>query len=112
MSNRLEQTQNYLADSWQSLTAIQNNTSAVIETTIYHQLNDFVTQYPTIVNIIQFINWVVIHPIISFILILLILAVLWSIVKGIVRVIEKESSQLVGQELNSCLQKQNRSIIN
>lgn len=69
--------------SWQPVTAIKN---AIITNT-----KDLATQEPILLKFWQILSWAVNHPIISVVIFLFAIAFIWSIIKGIVRLIETAS---------------------
>jgi hypothetical protein len=98
-TNQLEETtdqkisnvKNSLEQSWQNVTDMKNATSGVVGSAISTYFNEMITQHPTILKILQILNWAIIHPVMGVILLLIIIAFLWSIIKGIVRLIETAS---------------------
>lgn len=82
---------NTLENSWQNVTDISNTTSGVVETAISSYISDMITQHPTVSKTVEILQWATSHPIISAVLLLFLIAFLWSIVKGIVRLIETAS---------------------
>ncbi|TAE54709.1 MAG: hypothetical protein EAZ87_21625 [Nostocales cyanobacterium] len=103
LQNQLEKTtdktintvNNTFDQAQSSLTAITNSTSAVMETTINNYFSDyfsdFVIRYPIVLKTLKTCTWVINHPVMSAIILLLIIAFIWSIIKGIVRLIETAS---------------------
>ncbi|NET72027.1 MAG: hypothetical protein F6K62_14160 [Sphaerospermopsis sp. SIO1G2] len=99
LQNQLEQTAsqtigkfvNTLDQAQTSLTEMTATTSGIMETAITSYVSDFVTQYPIISKILNTLNWTINHPIMSVVMLLLIIAIFWSIVRGIVRLIETVS---------------------
>jgi hypothetical protein len=91
VTNTLDQVQGSLENSWQKVTQVKNTTSAAIENAITSYIENLVTQHPTFLRFSQILSWSVNHPIISVVIFLFIIALLWSIIKGIVRLIETAS---------------------
>ena len=80
-----------LGQSLQAADQIKNTTSTAIETAIASGVNDWVGQHPAIFRLLQILNLAANHPIISLVLLLLAIAIAWSIIKAIVRLIETAS---------------------
>ncbi|WP_347610576.1 hypothetical protein [Trichormus azollae] len=91
VTNRLNQAQAYLGNSWQRATQVKNTTSQVIDNAITAYVNKLTTQNLTFLQFLQMLNWAVNHPIISLVIVLFFIAMAWSIIKGIIRLIETAS---------------------
>jgi hypothetical protein len=91
VTNRLNQAQAYLENSWQRATQVKNTTSQVIDNAITAYVNKLTTQNLTFLQFLQMLNWAVNHPIISLVILLFFIALAWSIIKGIIRLIETAS---------------------
>nr|WP_026734539.1 hypothetical protein [Fischerella sp. PCC 9605] len=106
LSQRLQQAKNFVSESVNSLTnstqqvgeswtqsaeQIQNTTSTAIQTAINSSVSAWLEQHPNIFRLLQIFGWAVNHPIVSFIILLFVLAILGSIIKAIVRLIETAS---------------------
>ncbi len=91
VTNRLNQAQAYLENSWQRATKVKNTTSQVIENAITAYVNKLTTQHPTFLQFLQMLNWAVNHPIISLVILVFSITLTWSIIKGIIRLIETAS---------------------
>ncbi len=89
----------YVKDSFgqalQAAEEIKQSTSTAIQTSVNSPLNDFLYQHPAIFQILKFIGWVVNHPIRGILLILLGIAIIWSIIRAIVRLIEVASLSIL-----------------
>lgn len=66
-------------------------------------MNDFLNQNRSIFQLAQIIGWAANHPIISFVILLFILAILGSIIKAIARLIESASKSILQVPLNLVL---------
>jgi len=86
-----DNTKAYLDNNWQNVEKITNNTSGVIQKNINTAIHDFLSQYPWFFQILEIFTWVINHPIRGIIILLFIIAVLWSIIKAIVKIIETAS---------------------
>ncbi|RCJ18041.1 hypothetical protein A6S26_29195 [Nostoc sp. ATCC 43529] len=80
-----------LEQTWQTAEQFKSSTSGAIETAINSYFNDWLIQHPVIFRLIQIASWGANHPIISVVIIILALALLWSIIKAIVSIIETAS---------------------
>jgi hypothetical protein len=95
VTNRLNQAQGYLENSWQRATQVKNTTSQVIDNVITAYVNKLTTQHPTFLQFLQMLNWAVNHPIISLVILLFFIALAWSLIKGIIRLIETASCSIL-----------------
>ncbi|MEM7725335.1 MAG: hypothetical protein AAF208_03060 [Cyanobacteria bacterium P01_A01_bin.45] len=59
-----------------------------VQTTIGSSIGDWFAEHPGFLKILQFLNWGVNHPILSIILIVFALALIFSLVKAVVKLIE------------------------
>jgi hypothetical protein len=73
------------------LEKISNNTSGVIQKTINSYVHDFLLQYPWVFKILETITWGINHPVRGVIILLFIVAIIWSVIKAIVKLIETAS---------------------
>ncbi|MDZ8185815.1 MAG: hypothetical protein RMX96_13290 [Nostoc sp. ChiSLP02] len=80
-----------LEQTWQTAEQFKNTTSGAVETAINASVNDWLIQHPVILRLIQIGSWAANHPFISVVILLFALALLWSIIKAIARVIETAS---------------------
>ncbi|MBD2677128.1 MULTISPECIES: hypothetical protein [Nostoc] len=80
-----------LEQTWQTAEHLKSTTSGAIETAINSSFNDWLIQHPVIFRLIQIVSWGANHPIISVVILIFVLALLWSIIKAIVSVIETAS---------------------
>jgi len=80
-----------LEQTWQTAEQLKSTTSGAIETAINSSFNDWLTEHPVILRLIQIVSWAANHPIISVVILLFALALLWSIIKAIVSLIETAS---------------------
>lgn len=84
-----------LGQSWQTAEQIKNTTSVAVQTSINASINDWLAQHPTFLRLVQILNWATNHPIISLIISLFAIALIWSIIKGIIRLIETASLSIL-----------------
>jgi hypothetical protein len=91
LTNKIQQSKDYLQNSWTAAENIQNPVSSAFQRSVSDLIHDFLTQNPLFLKIWEIFNLVIHHPIISFIIFLFLIAFIWSIVKSIVRLIETAS---------------------
>jgi hypothetical protein len=87
----VEQAKSSLEQSWQTADQIKNTTSRAVESAIAYSMNDWITQHPAIFRIMQVLTWGSNHPIISLVILLFTIAIVSSIIKAIMRLIETAS---------------------
>jgi hypothetical protein len=87
----VEQAKSSLEQSWQTADQIKNTTSRAVERAIASSMNDWITQHPAIFRIMQVLTWGSNHPIISLVILLFTIAIVSSIIKAIMRLIETAS---------------------
>ncbi|MEH1905309.1 MAG: hypothetical protein V7L04_29020 [Nostoc sp.] len=80
-----------LEESWQTAEQFKSTTSGAVKGAIASSVSDWLTQHPVFFRLVQILGWGANHPIISVIILLFALALLWSIIKAIVRLIETAS---------------------
>ena len=86
-----DNTQAYLENHWQNVEKITDNTSEVIQKNINTTIHDFLSQYPWFFQILEIFTWGINHPVRGVVILLFTIAVLWSIIKAIVKIIETAS---------------------
>ncbi|MFN6571113.1 hypothetical protein [Dendronalium sp. ChiSLP03b] len=91
VTTTLEQAKGSLEQSWQTAEQVKSTTSTAVQTAIASSVNDWLVQHPALLRLVQILGWAANHPIISLVILLVILALLWSIIKAIVRLIETAS---------------------
>lgn len=87
----LEQAKGSLEQSLQTAKQINHTTSVAVQTAIASPMNNWLGQHPLFLHLFQILAWAANHPIISFVILLFIVALLWSIIKAIIRLIETAS---------------------
>ncbi|MEH2299365.1 MAG: hypothetical protein V7K88_10100 [Nostoc sp.] len=80
-----------LEQSWQTADKFKSTTSGAVKDAIASSASDWLTQHPIFFKLVQILGWATNHPIISIVILLFALALLWSIIKAIVRLIETAS---------------------
>jgi hypothetical protein len=86
-----DSTKAYLENNWQNVEKITNNTSEVIQKNINTAIHDLFSQYPWFFQILEVFTWGINHPVRGLITLLFTIALLGSIIKSIVKVIETAS---------------------
>ncbi|PHM08869.1 hypothetical protein [Nostoc sp. 'Peltigera malacea cyanobiont' DB3992] len=80
-----------LEQTWQSADKFKSTTSGAVKDAIASSASDWLTQHPIFFRLVQILGWGANHPIISVVILLFALALIWSIIKAIVRLIETAS---------------------
>ncbi len=81
--------------SLQTAAQIKSTTTSAVQTAIASSVNDWFTQHPAIFRLVQILGWATNHPIISLVVLLFALAIFWSIIKAIGRLIESASLSIL-----------------
>ncbi|HLO86803.1 MAG TPA: hypothetical protein VK203_17625 [Nostocaceae cyanobacterium] len=100
VTNTIEQSKDYFQNSWLAAEQIQNTVSLAIQSSISSLIDNLFTQNPSLLRIWQILNLAISHPIISAIILLFLIALIWSIIKGIVKLIETASWSVLKVPLN------------
>ncbi|BAY31836.1 hypothetical protein NIES2107_37220 [Nostoc carneum NIES-2107] len=90
-----EQAKGSLEQSLQTAGQVKSTTSTAVQTAIASSMNDWLAQHPAIFRLVQMLGWAANHPIISCILLVFILALLWSIIRAVMRLIETASLSIL-----------------
>ncbi|MEH1816836.1 MAG: hypothetical protein V7K26_21325 [Nostoc sp.] len=80
-----------LEQTWQSADKFKSTTSGAVKDAMASSASDWLTQHPIFFRLVQILGWAANHPIISVVILLFALALLWSIIKAIVGLIETAS---------------------
>jgi len=80
-----------LEQTWQTADKFKSTTSGAVKTALASSASDWLTEHPLFFRLVQILGWAANHPIISVVILLFALALLWSIIKAIVRLIETAS---------------------
>lgn len=84
-----------IGQSWQTAEQIKNTASVAVQTAINSSANDWLAQHPTFLRLVQMLSWASNHPIISLIILLFAIALIWNLIKVIVRLIETASLSIL-----------------
>ncbi|AFZ24005.1 hypothetical protein Cylst_1734 [Cylindrospermum stagnale PCC 7417] len=91
VTTTIEQAKGALEHSWQSAEEIKSTTSGAIQTTISSAVGDWLAKHPVFFRLVETLSWATNHPMISLVILLFAIAIAWSIIKAIVRLIETAS---------------------
>ncbi|KAB8320461.1 hypothetical protein SD81_002360 [Tolypothrix campylonemoides VB511288] len=94
VTTNLGQAKASLQERLESTEQVKSTTSAV-QTAISSSVVDWFEQHPTLMRLVQIFGWAVNHPIISLVILLFALAIAWSLIKAIGRIIESASLSLL-----------------
>lgn len=84
-----------LGRTLQTAGQIQQSTSTAIQSSINSPINDWLQQHPLIYQLVKFLGWASNHPIWGVVIILLVIAIAWSLIRAIVRLIESASLSIL-----------------
>ncbi|MCC5637317.1 hypothetical protein LC593_15900 [Nostoc sp. CHAB 5844] len=91
----LEQAKSSIGQGLQTADQFKNTTSSAIETAIASSINDWLTQHPAMLRLIQVLNWAANHPVISLVIVLFSLAIVLSIINAIIRLFTTASFSIL-----------------
>jgi hypothetical protein len=91
----IDSVRNSFGKTLQAAEHIQQSTSTAIQTSINSPLNDWLQQHPLIYQLVKFFGWASNHPIWGIVIILLLIAIAWSLIRAIVRFIESASLSIL-----------------
>ncbi|WP_375503332.1 hypothetical protein [uncultured Nostoc sp.] len=80
-----------LEQTWQTADKFKSTTSGAVKDAMVSSVSDWLTQHPVFFRLVQILGWAANHPIISIVILLFALALIWSIIRAIVRLIETAS---------------------
>ncbi len=80
-----------LEQTWQTAEKFKSTTSGAVKDVMASSVSDWLTQHPIFFRLVQILGWATNHPIISIVIFLFAIALIWSIIKAIVRLIETAS---------------------
>ncbi|MEA5570163.1 hypothetical protein [Calothrix sp. UHCC 0171] len=95
LNNSIEQIKDSFAQALQVAEQMKQSTSVAIQASVSSPLNDLLLQHPALVQTLKFIGWMLNHPIRGVFIILLVIAIIWSIIRAIVRLIEAASLSIL-----------------
>ncbi|MCC5601312.1 hypothetical protein [Nostoc favosum] len=80
-----------LEETWQTAEKFKSTTSGAVKDAMASSVSDWLTQHPILFRLVQILGWATNHPIVSIAILLFAIALIWSIIKAIVRLIETAS---------------------
>ncbi|MEH1793660.1 MULTISPECIES: hypothetical protein [unclassified Nostoc] len=80
-----------LEQTWQTAEKFKSTTSGAVKDAMTSSVSDWLTQHPIFFRLVQILGWATNHPIISIVILLFAIAIIWSIIKAIVRLLETAS---------------------
>ncbi|MEH2201271.1 hypothetical protein [Nostoc sp.] len=80
-----------LEQTWQTAEKFKSTTSGAVKDAMTSSVSDWLSQHPIFFRLVQILGWATNHPIISIVILLFAIAIIWSIIKAIVRLIETAS---------------------
>lgn len=80
-----------LEQTWQTAEKFKSTTSGAVKDAMTSSVSDWLTQHPIFFRLVQILGWATNHPIISIVILLFAIAIIWSIIKAIVRLVETAS---------------------
>jgi ElaB/YqjD/DUF883 family membrane-anchored ribosome-binding protein len=86
-----DQAKGSLEQSWQTVEQVKSTTSAAVQGAFAASFDHWLTQHPVFLRLFQILGWAANHPIISLVILLFGIALIWSIIKAIMRLLEKAS---------------------
>ncbi|ARV60924.1 hypothetical protein BZZ01_21950 [Nostocales cyanobacterium HT-58-2] len=79
----------------QSAEEVKNTTSTAVQTAISSSIGHWFEQHSTLMRLVQILNWAANHPIISLVILVFALALVWTLIRAIGRIIESASLSLL-----------------
>ena len=80
-----------LEQTWQTAGKFKSTTSGAVKDAMASSVSDWLTQHPIFFRLVQILGCATNHPIISIVILLFAIAIIWSIIKAIVRLVETAS---------------------
>lgn len=77
-----------LEQTLQSTNELRSTTSDAIQTAINSSVNDWLNSHPVVLRMVQALLWATNHPILSLVIFLISVALAWSLIKALGRLIE------------------------
>jgi ElaB/YqjD/DUF883 family membrane-anchored ribosome-binding protein len=88
LGETIEQAKGSLDQTLQTPGQLSSKTSEAIQTAINSSVSDWLQAHPVVFRLVQLLLWAANHPIISLIILLFAVAIAWSLIKAIGRLIE------------------------
>ncbi|MDH6106004.1 hypothetical protein NWP22_09030 [Anabaenopsis tanganyikae CS-531] len=93
--NTFQKVKDSVDETLQSAEQIKNTTSSALQTVVTDSVNNWLTQHPGFLRFLHLLGWAGSHPILTIVILLFAIALIWSIIKVIVRLIETASWSLL-----------------
>jgi len=87
----VDKSKGFLESKWHLSETIANDIFSTMVNTIINTFNNILSDHPNIAHIFQIVTWGINHPIRGIIILLLVIAVIFSIIKAIMKLIETAS---------------------
>ncbi len=91
----IEQTKGSLEQTLKTTGQLRSTTSEAIQTAINSSVSDWLQAHPVVFRLVQLLLWATNHPIVSLIILLFAVAIAWSLIKAIGRLIETAGLSLL-----------------
>lgn len=88
LGETIGQTKGSLEQTLQTTGQLKITTSEAIQTAISSSVSDWLARHPVVFRLVQVLLWATNHPIISLVILLFAVAIAWSLIKAIGRLIE------------------------
>lgn len=88
LGETIEQTKGSLEQTLHTADQLKSTTSETIQTAIGSSINDWLLAHPVAFRLVQLLIWATNHPIVSLIIFLFTMAIAWSLIKAIGRLVE------------------------
>lgn len=88
LGETIEQAKGSLEQTLQTPGQLSSRTSEAIQTAINSSISDWLQAHPVVFRLVQLLLWAANHPIISLIILVFAVAIAWSLIKAIGRLIE------------------------
>lgn len=88
LGDTIEQTKDSLEQTLQTTGQLKITTSEAIQTALNSSVSDWLARHPLVFRVVQLLLWATNHPIISLVILLFAVAIAWSLIKALGRLIE------------------------
>lgn len=95
LGETIEQTKGSLEQTLQATGQLKITTSEAIQTAISSSVSDWLQAHPVVFRVVQVVVWATNHPIVSLVILLFAVAIAWSLIKAIGRLIETAGLSLL-----------------
>ncbi len=88
LGETIEQTKDSLEQTLQTASQLKSTTSEAIQTAISSSISDWLQAHPIALRLVHLLLWATNHPILSLVLLLFSVAIAWSLIRAIGRLID------------------------